>query len=321
LGKTKHEERQNNMLWRFIANAPEDFCHPRSSMIGTLLDDLESDMDFSQAERRFADKMHPLKYQRPQALPSQGNIEQAEKIVEKLGIARSLERRFARLDEIESIWEPKNIGKKESEGGIFSHLETKEKPEQETIVTSEKTITWEKFSKNVLPEAEKIELYIGHGGNSYAALVTATHEDAPPILQWDKEELRNPVSHYLYSGGSAGHIWGLQTGEYCVVNAVCFEPSMWNEGKYSHQGKGVMFILEGAKDTRNSSLALFPETLKSELRAIRSTIESFSSKGKISGEESASACGLLLQSNGNWNAKFVVTSSGIKSKYKLDRWD
>lgn len=35
--------------------------------------------------------MNPLQYQRPQAAPSAGNVAQAERIVEKLGIANSLE--------------------------------------------------------------------------------------------------------------------------------------------------------------------------------------------------------------------------------------
>lgn len=53
-------------------------------MIGTLLDDIASGMSFDSVSRRFAEKMHPLQYQRPQAAPSAGNIAQAEKIVEKL---------------------------------------------------------------------------------------------------------------------------------------------------------------------------------------------------------------------------------------------
>ena len=73
-------------------------------MIGTLLEDLATGMDFATVSARFAAKMHPLKYLRPQAAPRAGNIADAEKIVAKLGIARSLERRFARIDEIETLW-------------------------------------------------------------------------------------------------------------------------------------------------------------------------------------------------------------------------
>lgn len=38
-----HRWHFDNVVWRAIASAPDGFCHPRSSMIGTLLDDLMGD--------------------------------------------------------------------------------------------------------------------------------------------------------------------------------------------------------------------------------------------------------------------------------------
>lgn len=65
-GKTGKQ--RTNLIWKAVAIAPAAFCHPRSSMAGTLLEDLASGMDFDTAARRFKDKMHPLQYQRPQAV-------------------------------------------------------------------------------------------------------------------------------------------------------------------------------------------------------------------------------------------------------------
>lgn len=48
-----------NLIWRAVALAPAGFCHPRSSMIGTLLEDLAAGMPFDQVAERFARKMHP----------------------------------------------------------------------------------------------------------------------------------------------------------------------------------------------------------------------------------------------------------------------
>jgi hypothetical protein len=62
-----------NLVWRAVATAPAGFCHPRSSMIGTLLLDCAGGMAFDGAARRFKDKMHPLQYQRPQAARSLEN--------------------------------------------------------------------------------------------------------------------------------------------------------------------------------------------------------------------------------------------------------
>lgn len=321
-GATKNKKTQSNLIWLAVATAPVGYCHVRSSMIGTLLEDIASGMDFGAVSRRFAEKMHPLQYQRPQAAPTTGNIQQAEKLVEKLGIQRSLMRRFARLDEVQALWKPPTQVQGKSGDGVFAHLKAKGQQQPASgIDLPALTMTWEKFQRTVLSTASKIELYIAGGNNSYAALVTAVDPDAPPILQWDSEGRRNPVSWYLYHGGSAPSQWGLVAGKYCPVAAICLSPAHWN-GQMPHQVDGVFFLLEGAKDSRNQSLALFPEILKSELREARSVIEAHSKTGKLDSQEEASACGLCLQRNTSaWSATLRVTSGNTHAIYKLDRWD
>lgn len=113
-----------NVVWRAIATAPAGFCHPRSSMIGTLLEDIAAGLDFAEVSRKFKAKMHPLAYQRPQAAPSSGAIAAAEKIMAQLGAAGALARRFARLDEVQALWRP--VAKKQdAAGGVFGHLKAK----------------------------------------------------------------------------------------------------------------------------------------------------------------------------------------------------
>lgn len=313
---------RDNLTWKAVALAPRGFCHPRSSMIGTLLEDIAAGLDFWEVSRRFAEKMHPLQYQRPQVAPSVGNIAQAEKLVEKMGITASLRRRFARLDEIEAIWSPAPPKDAAQSGGVFSHLQPKSAaPAIGGKNMPAVVMTWDKFQRTVLPEALEIEFFVTHGNNNYTALVTAVDLDAPPILQWDKEDQRNPVSWYVWHGGSSAAQWGLVGGRFQRVSAVTLKPSMWHGGN-EHQGAGVVFILDGAKESRtDAGLALFPETLKSELREISSTIEAFSRNGKLEGVEDASACGIALMKGGNWNARFRVLSATSTVEYKLDRWD
>ena len=71
----------DNSIWRAVATAPAGFCHPRASMIGTLLEDLTAGDPVDDAARKFAAKMHPLQYQRPTAAPSDQTIKQAEEVV------------------------------------------------------------------------------------------------------------------------------------------------------------------------------------------------------------------------------------------------
>ena len=312
-----------NVLWHFVATAPAGFCHPRSSIIGTLLEDLSSGMRFEDVARRFKAKMHPLQYQRPQALPSQGNIAQAEKVVAQLGIAKSLERRFARLDEVQTTWRPPQARPPEgSEGGVFGHLRSKEQSDAagyDLKLSAAQRVTWEKFARTVLPNATQISVYLG-GVGDFVGLTTAQHFDAPPILQWDRPEQRNPVAWYRYasrwSSGSDPARWGLRPYAPTRVTAICLQPSLWF-GRDERQGKDAFLILEGAVDSSPTAAMIFPETLKSEFHSIRATIEAYSKAGTLGGAEQASACGLAVRGA----ALRVTLQAGTVASYTIDRWD
>lgn len=304
---------RSNVVWRAVATAPDGFCHPRSSMIGTLLEDLQSGMAFEVVARRFKDKMRPDLYQRPQAAPSLGTIQQAEKLVEQLGLAPSLERRFARLDEIETVWRPEPEAPKP--GGVFGHLKAKDAPESKQVNLPVQSITWVKFARDVLPTAKSIDVLAPHHGG-YMALVTATNPDAPPLLQWDRDEQRNPFSHYMWVNGSSAEQWGLRGGSWVKVTAITHHPSTWYGGKLLNNANYSMFILDGCRDSRDGGLALFPETLKSELHSVRSVIEAHSRSGKLTGREEALACGLAHDIRCR-----VTSANGIVGNYRLDRWE
>jgi len=317
----KNNNNADNIVWLAVATAPIGYCHIKSSMIGTLLDDIVAGLPFESISSRFAEKMHPLRYQRPQAAPTEGNIAQAEKIVEKLGIQKSLVRRFAREDELEKLWTPKKRKETIKSGGVFSHLIAKSIKEQPKMEIPPVTMTWRKFSETVLPLAENIEYLVQDRNSNYSAILTASYEDAPPILQWDSEEKRNPFSWYVYTGGSNYSRWGLSIG-YCKVTAICLQPSMWY-GEYPHHSKSVFFILEGAKDRdyKGSGNCLFPANLKAELREIRSTIEAYSKSATIENYDNSSACGIKLEYGASWDVVFRVTTNTGTATYKLDRWD
>ena len=311
-----------NIVWKYVATAPAGFCHISSSMIGTLLDDIEDGMDFDTVKRRFDEKMNPTKYQRPKAAPTAQNVARAEEIVAKLGIANSLKRRFARLSELQKVWEPHIEEPKAARGGVFGGIKTKcETNKPNPVIGNGGTMTWDKFSRTVLSKAKKIEMKIGYGRDSFAALVTAEDPEAPPIIQWDTDESRNPFSWYLYNGGTYASDWNLSSGNYVEVTGVVLQPNLWQPG-FDHQGKGVMFILKDCKDKRNRTSGLFPEILRGELREVRATIEAYSKENPLSGEWEADACGLIYQSDHeNWQCNLRVTTDVGVSTYKLDRWD
>lgn len=315
--------RRDNIIWQAVVSAPTGYTHPRSSMAGTLLEDLAAGMDFDAVSKRFATKMHPLSYQRPQAAPTAGNIKRGEEIIEKLGLTRSLERRFARLDDVQTIWKPKATEAALSSGGVFGHLKPKDTTELPSMSVPPTHITFEKFVKTVLDKATALEVYVSGGRMPFYGVVTAEHADAPPIFQWDLPDARNPVSWYTYTSGSTAEQWGLVGGKFHKVTGVMLQPTMWADEKFEHQGKGAVLILEGAVDSRDGGNGLFPECLISDLREVRATIEAYSRTAKIGGRETASANGIGISGSAKAPPSVHVraTINGQRLEYIIDRWD
>lgn len=312
-----------NLVWKKVATAPEGFCHISSGVIGTLLDDIEDGWDLEYITRRFNEKMDPLHYQRPQVAPSAGNVARAEKIVAELGLANSLKRRFARLDEIETIWKPEVIRTETVTSGVFAGIKTKESDTRKNnnITPSLITMTWDKFQRTVLPTAKKIEYRMRSYKDSYVAMVTAEDYNATPIILWDTEEHRNPFSWYMYSGGSYPSKWNLPSSGYVEVTGITLLPNMWQPG-YEYISTGAIFILKDCKDTSNKTSGLFPEIVRRELREVLSTIEAYSKEHDLGGYSEASACGRCIQSGmKSLNCELRVTTDVGTNIYILDRWD
>jgi hypothetical protein len=262
---TANMRTKENLTWLAVATAPVGYCHIKSSVVGSLLGDIEAGKPFAEVKRAFNAKMHPLQYQRPTAPPSEGNIKQAEALVEKLGIAPSLRRRYARLEDViaHAVWTPREA-EIEKKGGVFNHL--RDQPKGALVVVQGATMTWDKFARTVLTTAE------------------------------------------------------LAAGTRVKVTAIVPMPNQWQPG-FDHHGNGVLLILDGCRDTRDVALSLFPEFLKSELHAVRSTIEAHSRKGVIEGKEQASACGIPVRAGSSANVRVRVTSRGTLTDYTIDRWD
>lgn len=180
---------KTNRLWLAVAKAPPGFAHARNGMLGTLFADLMAGLGFEEVSQRWKAKMNPLQYQRPTALKA-GNLEAAEKLIETLGAARSLERRYARLEEVKqwAEWLPTTVAEPAKAAGVFDHLKaeaTGAKAELKPLTLPPKTLTWCRFRAEVLPTAARMELVVPHGAQPFVCLVTVAHADAPPILQWD----------------------------------------------------------------------------------------------------------------------------------------
>lgn len=322
--QTKHELRRANVLWRAIATAPEGYCHPRASVVGTLLEDIAAGLPFEAVRSRFNAKMHPLQYQRPQAAPTAGAIAQAEKLVDQMGLAPALERRWATLEDVETIWKPAAKAEPEAAPGVFSHL----KPKGQAKIAAGMdvpagAVTWEKFVRTVLPTAEAMEMLLPVGRGAFIGITTAVHAEAPPLLKWDREDRRNQVAWYCYHMGSAPQDWGLVPGAWCKITAIMPLPTLWGDNPQPFLGEGAVLVLDGARDRRTGhGNALFPECIRQELHEVRSAIEAYSRTAVLSGREEASANGYdIRKGREQIDVTVRVTSGGRRTSYRIDRWD
>lgn len=310
-----------NVIWQAVATAPAGFCHPRSSMISTLLEDLAAGVSVPRVTANWAAKMHPLRYQRPQAAPAEGAIDAAEKLVEKMGIAGALRRRPATLADLQTIWTPPAIAPVAKEG-VFGHLRDSAVQPKELRLAPQK-MTWVKFAAEVLPTAQRVSVHLNDHHGPFVFFTTATDPAAPPILQWDLEGARNPVAWYFYHGGR--HPWdvGLRGSRYGEVTAIVTSPAKWNGQKSAHFGDFAALIIAGCHDLKPDALGLFPETLKSDLHSVRSVIEAHSKRTPLDTVEGAPAAGLAVQekADGLNGWPIDVYSEGLVRVVVIDRWD
>lgn len=186
-------------------------------------------------------------------------------------------------------------------------------------------ITYAKFARDVLPTATRMQVRLGRGYQHFYALVTAADASAPPIVQWDLPEARNPVTWYTNAGGTPPSAWQLEPGSWIDVTAITALPCAWGERDVGNHGQGAIFLLAGAKPRYADSLALFPEFLKSEYRAVRAVIEAYSMNGRLEGAAEASACGIALRSSSNQPQQSlevrVTDGNGVTATYTIDRWE
>lgn len=320
IASTRDSRARDNLVWLAVASAPPGWCHVRSTMIGTLLEDLGAGLPFDGISRKFKEKMNGLQYQRPQAAPTEGQIDAAEKAIEKLGVTRSLRRRFAKLEDLQTIWTPKtqeSQPESHGAGGAFAHLRQPVQPGVIDTGAPPTTMTWVKFAAEVLPKAERIDMLVPYGGQ-FVAHVTACDPEAPNLLQWN-----NPVDWYVYQGGSIAERWNLQPGTMTQVTAIALAPHLWpGNPPMPHQQSSVALILAGARDMGYVRGALFfPESLRSDYHAIRAVIEAHSKRGVLGGKDEATACGYNLLRGASWDVVVYVTAGGVRMGYRLDRWD
>ena len=309
---------RESLLWHIAATAPAGFTHVRGGIVGTLLEDVAAGMSTGDIARRWAEKVDPSQYMRAQVAPSAGNLRRAESVIQAMEAAGSLRRRYVTLgDAVETLWSSKpEAPAASSSGPVFGHITAKVKVALTTqpLDLGEIKMTWDKFRRTMLADAENIEYNVPSSPVQLAALVTAVDAAAPPILQWDGGlgakggDARNPVS--VYSTTSAPSAWNLSPGAWVPVDFVSPMPYHWNGNAAANQKEGVLLALRGCRDAKRTAGGGFlPEFLRSELREIRASLDAYARSARVEGADKAAACGIALMKTADVAAGRVATAS------------
>lgn len=325
---TRNAKVREQRTWLAVATAPAGYCHVRSSMIGTLLDDVAAGMNVKAVMARFAEKMNPLQYRRTTALPTTQGVKAATEAVDKLRAAGALERRFLRPDEVVPMWRSTVAKDAPANTGVFKNVALAAGVERRGYTRVEaprQNITWVKFRDTVLPNALLIEVYTPHDDLPFIALTTAVHADAPPVLQWDSEGYRNPVSWYVLSNGAIPRQFNLTGDKWHEVSGVCALPPQWTPNAQDHWGDGAVFVINGCRHT-GAGTGMFTEQMRSEWHPHRRVLEEYMRDAKVEGGDGPCAAGIDVRKGssslvygGRWLVR--VTTATATTQYKIDRWD
>lgn len=202
-----------DMMFYEMATSHDQNKHIGSSVLGTMLDDIKDGKSFNVIKARLEEKLDPDNYMRSKSGPTATQIEEAEKLVAEMGVAESLQRRYAKmsdipknawewmdenLDDIQNVIVEKKEDKPAKTGGVFSSVTpVNKKPEPEKAAPTQtvpaKTMSYETFIRKILPDVKK--LYIKPKDTRFIGLTAPVNEEAPGIFKWN-----NKIAWYYHGG-------------------------------------------------------------------------------------------------------------------------
>lgn len=158
----------------------------RNTAIGTLLIDLSEGLDLEDAVNKFEKSiMAPTNYKRPTALVSKAMVEKARKELEVLELIPSLDRRFARLDDIKIgniLWADRSTKLRRNDDP-FEGVATKATTPKD--LSRVETVPIDKFLADILPAATSVEIMLENNqANNLVSLIAPQHASAKPLFQW-----------------------------------------------------------------------------------------------------------------------------------------
>ena len=192
------DEEKDTYTWTKAMTIGDVIGRIRNHSIGTLLVNISEGMDLDNAVKAYENVVAPANYKRPKAIFTKKMLEDAKKTVTDLGYMDSLQRRFAKLDDItvNNILFCNRDAAPRIQGGldIFDEM-SKEVAVNPKKFSKVEEISAEKFVSDVLPTAKELEvLFENRHKKNMVSLIAPVNKDAKNMMNWS-----NPFS-WAYSG-------------------------------------------------------------------------------------------------------------------------
>lgn len=259
------------------ANSRNDIINYNGTVMGMVMDGLIEGLSTSLLLNRLKTFTDSLNHMRPTRDARGNDVTAANEYFVENGLIPSLDRRYATLEDIKSehlLWRPTETEDK-TDGSPFDHLlKGPEKKTKERKIEGKLRIPLSEF-KALLPEFTSLEI-TRNNTLGFGSLVTAVYPEAKPIVVWDNDENRNPVSWFVFRARHAR-----DTIHECgSVKAITQLPSQWSGfEKYD----GLVFILDKPSAVKSylngeymTSHGLYPEILNKGLYPHRVVMENYS---------------------------------------------
>lgn len=300
--RPERRKQRTNMVWRLLSKY-EQYPTAKRTVLGGLLDDLAAGMSQDVARARHLARVNRLP------------AERVAPVVADHEVARqyqpALRRRFARLDELQLLWQRGAIADPQANNPYRGRLRAN--------VRAELRLSFAQFRAEILPQVARIEFQARPA--RYVAFVAPVKFNAPPIYVWD-DDPRCPYSWYVYGEDSAPENWNLPTRVWVAVTGIALRPQMWHHPeRYLNFNTGVAFILNGCVDNNNRRSALFMDELRPELQPIQDALRNYSHDTPLLGREQASACGVRFNENAApLTLRVYYTDGGDRQPVTLTSW-
>lgn len=175
--------------WKWSVKLSPSIAKIRNTAIGTLLINVSEGMDLDTAVSKYEAVTAPANYKRSKPIFSQRMLDDAQKTITELGYLDSLQRRYAKADDItvnNILFSNRDTAKRLQGGPDIFNVMSKETKKSSKKFSKVEEISAGDFINNVLPTATEVEAYVENRHiPNFMSLIAPVVPDSKTMFKWN----------------------------------------------------------------------------------------------------------------------------------------